>query len=217
MARGAAANQAIPYPVSQEERRPSFGGGPPPPAVPQPPVSNARVGILMLIGAETMFFAGLIGAYMMFRFGSVTWPSAHLYLPVGITWVNTFFLLFSCYTMHRAIQAVRSNRQRGLIQGLGITGALGTLFLGIQGYEWIQLIHDGFTISQGIFPATFYTLIGCHALHVLAAVIWLLAVVWYARRGRFSQRRCVGVEICGMYWYFVGALWVVLFALVYLN
>jgi len=33
----------------------------------------------------------------------------------------------------------------------------------------------------------------------------------------FSQRRHVGVEICSMYWYYVGALWVVLFVLVYLN
>jgi cytochrome c oxidase subunit 3 len=217
MSRGAAANQAVPYLVNREERRPSFGGGGPPPAVPRPPVSNARVGMLMLIGAETMFFAGLIGAYVMFRFGSVTWPSAHLYLPVSVTWVNTFFLLFSCYTMHRAIVAVRTDNQRRLTDSLEITGLLGTLFLLIQGYEWIELIRDGFTISLGIFPATFYTLIGCHALHVLAAVLWLLVVIWQARRGRFSQRRCVGVEICGMYWYFVGALWVVLFGLVYLN
>jgi heme/copper-type cytochrome/quinol oxidase subunit 3 len=31
------------------------------------------------------------------------------------------------------------------------------------------------------------------------------------------MRNSVGVDICGMYWYYVGALWVVLFALVYLN
>ena len=81
---------------------PGYGGGPPPPSIPQPPVSNARMGMLMLIGAETMFFAGLIGAYVVFRFGSPVWPSGHLYLPVGITWVNTGFLLFSCYTMWKA-------------------------------------------------------------------------------------------------------------------
>jgi heme/copper-type cytochrome/quinol oxidase subunit 3 len=173
--------------------------------------------MLMLIGAESMLFTGLIGAYVMFRFGSVAWPSAHLYLPVGVTWINTFVLLFSCYTMHRAIRAVRAGDRRRLVNRLSITGLLGTAFLSIQGYEWTQLIRDGLTISTGIYGATFYTLIGCHALHVLAAVIWLLVVVWLARRGKFSARNCVGVEICGMYWYYVGALWVVLFVLVYLN
>jgi len=173
--------------------------------------------MIMLIGAETMLFSGLTGAYVMFRFGSVAWPSAHLYLPVGVTWVNTFVLLVSCFTMHRALRALRADNRQGLVNGLGITGLLGAIFLSIQGYEWTQLIRDGLTISTGVYGATFYTLIGCHALHVFAAVVWLLVVVWQARRGKFSTRNRVGVEICGMYWYYVGALWVVLFSLVYLN
>jgi heme/copper-type cytochrome/quinol oxidase subunit 3 len=173
--------------------------------------------MLMLIGAETMLFAGLIGVYIAFRFGSVAWPSAHLYLPVGVTWVNTGVLLLSCYTMHRSVKAVLSDDRQNLVNGLSITGLLGAAFLGIQGYEWTQLIRDGLTISTGIYGATFYTLIGCHAAHVLAAVVWLLIVVWQAGRGKYSQRNSIGVEICAMYWYYVGALWVVLFALVYLN
>jgi heme/copper-type cytochrome/quinol oxidase subunit 3 len=87
------------------------------------------------------------------------------------------------------------------------------LFLSVQGYEWLQLIRDGLTISTGIYGATFYTLIGCHALHVLAAVVWL-SVLW--RRVR-KQVSLVQIDICRMYWQYVCALWVVLFALVYLN
>jgi cytochrome c oxidase subunit 3 len=216
MPRGAAVEQQIDYQTSPATSVPSFGGGPPPSSV-KPPVSNARLGMIMLIGAETMLFSGLTGAYVMFRFGSVAWPSAHLYLPVGVTWVNTFVLLVSCFTMHRALRALRADNRHGLVNGLGITGLLGAIFLSIQGYEWTQLIRDGLTISTGVYGATFYTLIGCHALHVLAAVVWLLVVVWQAWRGKFSPRNRVGVEICGMYWYYVGALWVVLFSLVYLN
>ncbi|MGH7963414.1 MAG: cytochrome c oxidase subunit 3 [Candidatus Binatia bacterium] len=217
MPRSNTATQAIDYSTEERARVLSFGGGPPPPPLSEPLVSNARLGMLMLIGAETMLFTGLIGAYLVFRFGSVAWPSAQLYLPVGVTWVNTFVLLFSCYTMHRAIKAVQADNQRGLVRELSITGLLGLTFLSVQGYEWTKLISDGLTISTGIYGATFYTLIGCHAAHVLAAVVWLLIVVWQARHGRFSSHSHVVVEICGMYWYYVGALWVVLFALVYLN
>lgn len=216
MSRGTASNQALER-FPQRERTPSFAGGPPSSPVSSPPVSNAHLGMLMLIGAETMLFAGLIGAYVVFRFGSVAWPSASLYLPVGVTWINTFVLLFSCYTMHRAIRDIRLDHQPGLIKNLGITALLGVTFLSIQGYEWTQLIRDGLTISTGVYGATFYVLIGCHGAHVLAAVLWLLVVLWQATKGRFSSRRLVGVEICGMYWYYVGALWVVLFVLVYLN
>ncbi len=193
------------------------GGGPPPPSVPQPPVSNARMGMLMLIGAETMFFAGLIGAYVVFRFGSPVWPSGHLYLPVGITWLNTVFLLCSCYTMLRAMRCIKAGQQQPFVQWLAMTALLGSIFLGVQGSEWVSLVHDGLTISTGMYGATFYTLIGCHGLHVLVAVLWLCIVLFQARHRRFSQQHYIGVEICSMYWYYVGAVWVVLFPLVYLN
>ncbi|HXG22185.1 MAG TPA: heme-copper oxidase subunit III [Methylomirabilota bacterium] len=189
-----------------------LAGGPPPPFS-QPPVSNARLGMLMLIAAETMLFAGLIGAYLLFRLGSVAWPSAHLYLPLGVTWLNTVVLLASGYTMHQAVQAGRANIRPTLIRYLGLTTLLGVCFLSIQGYEWLQLIHDGLTISTGIYGATFYTLIGCHALHVFAAVVWLSIVLWRARTSISSTH----VHICGLYWRYVCALWVVLFSLVYLN
>jgi heme/copper-type cytochrome/quinol oxidase subunit 3 len=188
--------------------------GPPPPSS---SINAIQLGVLLFIGSEVMLFAGLLAVYTAFRFGNLTWPSAQLYLPVKVTWVNTFFLLFSCYTMRRAVSAGRKNRQSPLVTYLTVTALLGALFLSIQGYEWIQLIRDGFTITTGVYGATFYLLIGCHALHVLGAVIWLLVVVRLARRGRFPSHRFVGVEVCAWYWYFVGGLWVLLFGLVYLN
>lgn len=191
---------------------PAPSGGPPPVSL-HPPVSNARLGILMLIAAETMLFVGLIGSYLMFRIGSVAWPSAHLYLPIGISWLNTAVLVTSGYTMHRAVHAARAGNHSLLLPRLRVTTLLGILFLSVQGYEWLQLIRDGLTISTGIYGATFYTLIGCHALHVLAAVVWLGILLGRAKKHVFL----VQIDICRIYWQYVCALWVVLFALVYLN
>ncbi|MFQ5881886.1 MAG: heme-copper oxidase subunit III [Candidatus Methylomirabilales bacterium] len=208
---------------------PSFGEGPPPefPRDPfgrgdgdrvGPPVSNARLGMLMFLGAEAMFFAGLIGAFLVFRLKSVTWPPpGQPYLPVGVTGVNTAILLFSGYTMRRAIRAIRGGNRQGLVRWLLMTALLGMIFVGVQGYEWIRLVHFGLTLSSGAYGATFYTLVGIHATHVLAAAVWLLIVLVGAKGKRFSAQRHVGVDLCGMYWYFVVALWPVLFTLVYLS
>ncbi len=169
---------------------------------------------MLLIAAETMLFVGLIGAYLMFRIGSVTWPSAWLYLPIGMTCLNTLVLLSSSYTMQHALRAARAQPSTTPLRFLTLTAALGISFLLVQGYEWLQLIRDGLTISTGIYGATFYTLIGCHALHVLAAVAWLVVVLFLVHRRRATAEHIVA---CGRYWQFVCALWVVLFALVYLN
>jgi heme/copper-type cytochrome/quinol oxidase subunit 3 len=97
-----------------------------------------------------------------------------------------------------------------------MTGALGLLFLIVQGYEWLRLIGFGLTVSSGVYGATFYTIIGCHGLHVFGAVVWLLAILIQAGRHKFSARRHTPVEICAMYWAFVVGLWPLLYGLVYL-
>jgi len=78
------------------------------------------------------------------------------------------------------------------------------------------LVQFGLTMSSGIYGATFYTLIGCHGLHVLGAAIWLMVVLMQARQGRFTAHSHTGVQICGMYWTFVVGLWPILYGLVYL-
>lgn len=195
---------------------PGFGGGPPA-AFREPVVSNARLGLLMLLAAEAMLFAGLIGAYLVFRLGSPIWPPPFQpRLPTAVTGVNTLVLIASGFTMQLGLRAVRAGNGAGLVRHLWETLFLGGLFLAIQGYEWVRLIRFGLTVSSGVYGATFYTLIGCHGLHVFAAVIWLGAVLLQARRGRFTRRKHTGVEICALYWTFVVALWPLLYGLVYL-
>jgi heme/copper-type cytochrome/quinol oxidase subunit 3 len=173
--------------------------------------------MLMFLGAETMFFAGLIGAFLVYRLANQTWPPAAMpSLPVLVTGVNTLILLYSAVTMWCAQRAMRLQRQQQSKRFLICTGLLGGIFLGIQGYEWLQLIRFGLTMASGVYGATFYTLIGCHALHVFGAMIWLLVVLGRTLQGRYSATRYVGLALCGMYWYYVVALWPVLYYLVYL-
>ena len=181
-----------------------------------PEVSNARLGMVIFLAAEVMFFSGLIGAYIVYRLASPFWPPLGMpRLPLGVTSINTGVLLASGYTMYRAMRALRNGSIPGLKRMLWITAALGTVFLLVQGSEWAWLIGFGLTLQQGTFGATFFTLIGFHGLHVLGAVIWLLVVLLLAKKNRFSADRRTGVELCGIYWFFVCALWVALFVLVY--
>jgi heme/copper-type cytochrome/quinol oxidase subunit 3 len=202
-----------------ERKRPGFGGGePPPPVRPNVPIgSNAWLAVLMFIGAEAMFFAGLIGAFLVFRLSAAVWPPPFQpRLPVGVTGVNTVILLISAITMHWSLKGARSADLGKLIRYVGLTAMLGAVFLAVQGYEWMKLIHFGLTVSSSVYGGLFYTLIGFHALHVAGALVWLLVVYAQAKRGRYSTERSTAVQTCAMYWTFVVALWPVLYGLVYL-
>lgn len=183
------------------------------------PLSNAKLGVLILLGAETMLFVGLIGAFLVFRMGSNTWPPlshADIQLPRLITGANTLLLIISGLTMFLALWTIQQNQTKLLRILLMLTGILGLVFLVIQGSEWIQLVHEGLTLQSGVYGGIFYVLIGCHAVHVLGAVIWLAIVVGKAIAGKYSSVHYTGVETCTIYWIYVVALWPILYILVYL-
>jgi cytochrome c oxidase subunit 3 len=180
-----------------------------------PPVSNTRLAMLVLIAAESMLFAGLIGTYLVFRLAQ-KWPPPDLpRLPLGLTAANSLVLFASLVPMTRALRAVRKGDRATVVRALELTALLGTLFLLVQGFEWVRLVRHGLTLGGSMYGATFYVLIGCHAAHVLVAVVWLVVTALLARRGAFRAARHAALEMCGVYWYFVCALWVVLFPLVY--
>lgn len=175
--------------------------------------------MLLFIGADIMFFTGLIGAFIIFRFGSETWPPpGQPRLPVAVTGINTAILLISGITMIQTWRKLPESNRHKIIKGLSITGVLGTVFLLVQGIEWLRLLEFGLTMASGVYGATFYVIIGCHALHVLGAVVWLMVVLL---KGIFDHdyfgNRNISVKLIGMYWLLVVALWPVLYGLVYLT
>jgi heme/copper-type cytochrome/quinol oxidase subunit 3 len=224
-------DRQVQAPAARE--RPGVGWSPPPPprdpggngdGLPPPggsdhrlSLSNARLGMLTLIGGEIMFFGGLIIAFLNLRLGAAVWPPpGQPRLPVGLTALNSLVLLASSATFVRALRAVRAGDRAGLPRWLGWTWGLGVLFLVIQGVEWTRLVGFGLRVSSGVYGATFYTLIGIHGAHVLGAVAWLTVALGLARAGRYSRQRHVGLVCCAMYWHFVVALWPLLYVLVYL-
>ncbi len=183
-----------------------------------PIVPNAVIGTLIFLGAEAMLFGGLISILLVLRAGDGAWPPADQpRLPILVTAVNTLILLLSGYTVNRAGRAVRSDRARELRQWLTATVLCGALFLTVQGVEWIRLIRYGLSATQSNYGGTFYTLIGCHALHVFGGVVLLLAVLRGVLRGGYSARSCGAVEACRLYWCFVVGVWPLLYVLVYLS
>ena len=174
-------------------------------------VPNAVLGILIVIGAELMFFAGLISSYLVNRISSrVPWPPVDQpRLPVGVTAVNTAILLISGLMLYLAASGrVRTERRLNVAR---IAVLLGAVFLVIQGTEWVRLIGFGITVHSSLFGSFFYTLIGAHALHVLGGILAILPILY--RKQMPAQGT---MSAAALYWYFVVLIWPLLYFLLYL-
>ncbi len=197
---------------------PSGGGGPwddSEPATPYP--APAIVATVFLIGGEIMFFAGLIFAFWVLRLAVPVWPPPFQpRLPVAVTGANSLVLLASSVAMIAAGRALARGDRHALVRRLGLSAALGGTFLAVQSYEWARLLRFGLSASAGVYGATFYTLIGAHAAHVVVALAWLAVAVALAAHGQFADGHTAPLRACALYWHFVVALWPVLYVSVYL-
>ncbi len=180
-------------------------------------VYTQKVGMWVFLSSDVMFFAGLIGSYIVLRFGAAdTWPAPGEVLSVPITAVNTFILICSSVTMVKAFAAAEHEDGRGVRLFLFLTFLLGATFLGIQVYEYSELISHGFTPASGLYGASFYTMTGFHGFHVLCGVVCLAWATLKALRGGYDGGNARGIEVLGLYWHFVDLVWIILFTIVYL-
>lgn len=183
---------------------------------PRPPLSNGRLGMMLLLGTETILFSCFIGAYLVLRMGSAMWPPAGTpTLHAGLSLLNTAVLVLSsalAFTFRREIS--RQDIATGL-KFLSATFLLGLLFLVLQGVEFHRLYVQGLTLHSGTYGALFYCLITCHGFHVLGGLAFLSYLLWRAKRLGFSRLR----ERAGyaeLYWHFVTVVWLVLFGILYI-
>jgi cytochrome c oxidase subunit 3 len=175
---------------------------------------TARVALLVVLGSETVFFGTMISAYLYLRASQPSWPFGHAQLTqFGLPAINTLILLASAGTAALAFRAVRKGDRRGLLAWLNVTLLLGLVFIGAQVFEYI---HSGMTPSDQAFGGVFFTLMGFHALHMLAGELILGLVLARAQGGDFSTHRHTAVDVGIWFWYYVVAVWVVLFSVLYL-
>jgi heme/copper-type cytochrome/quinol oxidase subunit 3 len=207
----------------------------PSPAEPGMGVYNYKLGMWVFLLSEVMFFTSLIGSYIILRFAHPEqFADPGVVLNVGLTAFNTFILICSSVTMVKAFAAIEHGDQAGLKKWLLATIVIGTIFVGIQGVEYIALVsehfvpqadayaalgrgvHEGAVVGGPLYGATFFTMTGFHGAHVSIGVLCLCFVLFRAMRGHYTADDHGGVEIMGLYWHFVDLVWIILFTIVYL-
>lgn len=171
------------------------------------------VGMLIFVVTELMLFAGFVSAFTITRAAYNTWPPVgQPRLPALATAFNTLALFGSgvaLYYANRAFRRKADDARKPMLAAL----VLGGLFVAVQGVEWTRLLHAGLTLTSSNHGAFFYLIVGCHALHALAAIGALFAMYRRLLRGALTPAAFMATQI---FWYFVVGVWPVLYLRVYL-
>jgi cytochrome c oxidase subunit III len=182
-------------------------------------INTALLGILLFIGSELMFFAGLFAAYFNARAAAPQWPPEGVTFiqPVPLPLIVTAILVSSSFTMQWAVWRIRKGDRSGMNRAIVVTLVLGIIFLVLQVYDYLELEQEhGFGINSGIYGTLFFTLTGFHGAHVFGGVVGMTVILMRGLAGQFSGRHHVAVEAVSAYWHFVDVVWIALFTTIYL-
>ena len=199
--------------------RPEAAYAPAPAPLTEPTFGTAttgKVGMWIFLVTDAMTFGGLLLAYGILRAGNKEWPVPTTVLGIPFTAFMTFVLIVSSLTMVLGLDAAKRGDRRGTVKWLVATAGGGVFFLCGQIYEYRHLIHEGFTLPSGNFPATFYVITSFHGGHVFTGVCSLLITAFGVSRGKHLENDANFVEITGLFWHFVDLIWILVFTLVYL-
>src|SRR5580700_10690487 len=111
-------------------------------------VYNKKLGMWIFLASEVMFFAALIGSYIILRFGAPgDWAKPGVVLNIKITAFNTFLLICSSVSMVKAYAAIADGEPGKMKFWLFLTILGGACFVGVQMFEYHHLIERGFLPS----------------------------------------------------------------------
>ncbi|PZA01033.1 cytochrome c oxidase subunit 3 [Gammaproteobacteria bacterium 2W06] len=207
---------------------------------------SLRWGMIWFIFSEIMFFAAFFGALFYARMLSVPWLSGEdpatsrlLWDSMALNWptagpanaamewrpmgpwplptINTLILLTSGMTLTIAHHALKDDNRTKLIGFMWATVLLGTLFIGLQAYEYYEAyVHLNLRMDTGIYGSTFFMLTGFHGMHVVIGTLMLLVITLRCMKGHFDPKSHFGFEGAAWYWHFVDVVWLGLFIFVYI-
>ena len=179
-------------------------------------MSSTKLGMLLFLFSESIFFIFLLIAYINFHRGPAHGSMTHD-LDVMKTGTYTLVLIASSFTAWRAHAAALQGNFSRFYAWLLFTIALGSAFIWNQSSEYLRLFEKEITISRDPLSTSFFTVTGFHGLHVCAGILlFVMLLVWSLIQQRSNRRVPTGsVEAISLYWHFVDLVWIGVFGIVY--
>jgi len=173
-------------------------------------------GFWIFLLSDIIMFSAFFAAYAVLVGATAGGPSGRELFHLRNVGLETVCLLLSSFTCGLASVGARAHRGSWFYGAMAATGTLGAAFLFIEVREFAGMIAQGAGPTQSAFLSAFFTLVGCHGLHVTVGLLWLLTMMAqvFAKGYRADILRRV---LCfGLFWHTLDIIWVAIFTVVYL-
>lgn len=178
------------------------------------PRASGWWGAWFLIISEASIFAYLFFSYFYYSIQpQAAWVPGRR-ADFAYAAPETVVILAGCATAWWANRTAQRNERLPLLLALALTLLLATAFIALAVADWFD---KPFTFSDSAYSAIYFTTTGLHLAHVVVGwIIFIMLLVWSAL-GYFDAIRHAPITIGALYWYFLAAVWVAVFFVLYIT
>lgn len=173
-------------------------------------------GFWIFLLSDIIMFSAFFAAYAVLSDATANGPGAHRLFDLRNVAVETACLLFSSFACGMASLAVERRSQLWTQIALLVTGLLGLAFLLLEIHEFAGLVARGAGPTHSAFLSAFFTLVGCHGLHITIGLLWLGTMMAQIFAKGFRQDIRHRFLCFSLFWHTLDIIWVAIFSLVYL-
>jgi cytochrome o ubiquinol oxidase subunit 3 len=185
-------------------------------AGPAPKRIVVAYGFWIFLLSDIVMFSALFAGYAVLVHNSAGGPTgAQLFNQTSVA-IETACLLASSYTCGLMSMAIGSRRRAATYLGALVTFMLGAAFLALEINEFVGMVARGATPERSAFLSAFFTLVGCHGLHVTIGLIWLSVMMAQVAIRGFRPTVERRLLCFSLFWHALDIIWVGLFTVVYL-
>jgi cytochrome o ubiquinol oxidase subunit 3 len=173
-------------------------------------------GFWLFVLSDIILFSALFATYATLVHATNGGPTSNELFHRGLVAIETMALLLSSFVCGLAIITAKRANMMWTQLWLLVTGLFGAVFLFIELYEFASMIGEGAGPQRSAFLSAFFTLVGCHGLHVTCGLLWLgtmMAQIWAKGFQQHILRRLLCFSI---FWHALDIIWVAIFTIVYL-
>jgi cytochrome o ubiquinol oxidase subunit 3 len=173
-------------------------------------------GFWLFVLSDMVLFSALFATYASLVNATDGGPATNQLFDRNLVAIETVALLVSSFVCGLAVIAAKRRNMMWTQAFLLLTGLLGFVFLSIEIYEFASMIREGAGPQRSAFLSSFFTLVGCHGVHVTAGLLWLgtmMAQIWAKGFQQHITRRLLCFSI---FWHALDIIWVAIFTIVYL-
>jgi cytochrome o ubiquinol oxidase subunit 3 len=173
-------------------------------------------GFWIFLLSDIIMFSAFFATYAVLVNNTAGGPTGRTLFDLRNVGIETACLLTSSFTCGFASIGAETRNGLWFYGAMSATFVLGAVFLGLELHEFVGMVAQGAGPTRSAFLSGFFTLVGCHGLHVAVGLLWLLTMMAQVFAKGYREDILRRMLCFSLFWHALDIIWVAVFTIVYL-